>query len=73
VPVSLALIGLLLYFAIGSVGQALLIMVNVPLAVTGGVFALYLSGQYLFVPSSVGFITLFGVAVLNGVVMVGVH
>ncbi len=70
VPVSLALIALLLYFAFGSVGQALLILVNVPLAVIGGVFALYLSGQYLSVPSSVGFITLFGVAVLNGVVMV---
>lgn len=70
VPVSLALIALLLYFAFGSVGQALLIMVNVPLAVIGGVFSLYLSGQYLSVPSSVGFITLFGVAVLNGVVMV---
>jgi cobalt-zinc-cadmium resistance protein CzcA len=70
VPVSLALIALLLYFAFGSVGQAMLILVNVPLAVIGGVFSLYLSGQYLSVPSSVGFITLFGVAVLNGVVMV---
>jgi len=70
VPLSLALIALLLYFAFGSVGQALLILVNVPLAVIGGVFSLYLSGQYLSVPSSVGFITLFGVAVLNGVVMV---
>ncbi|MGZ9896918.1 efflux RND transporter permease subunit [Shewanella gaetbuli] len=70
VPLSLALIALLLYLAFGSVGQALLILVNVPLAVIGGVFALYLSGQYLSVPSSVGFITLFGVAVLNGVVMV---
>jgi len=70
VPVSLALIALLLYFAFGSVGQAALILVNVPLAVIGGVFSLYLSNQYLSVPSSVGFITLFGVAVLNGVVMV---
>jgi cobalt-zinc-cadmium resistance protein CzcA len=70
VPISLALIALLLYFAFGSVGQAMLILVNVPLAVIGGVFSLYLSGQYLSVPSSVGFITLFGVAVLNGVVMV---
>ncbi|MCF6217630.1 MAG: CusA/CzcA family heavy metal efflux RND transporter [Gammaproteobacteria bacterium] len=70
VPLSLALIALLLYFAFNSVGQALLILVNVPLAVIGGVFALYLSGQYLSVPSSIGFITLFGVAVLNGVVMV---
>ncbi|MGB0936069.1 MAG: efflux RND transporter permease subunit, partial [Colwellia sp.] len=61
---------LLLYFAFGSVGQAMLILVNVPLAVIGGVFSLYISGQYLSVPSSVGFITLFGVAVLNGVVMV---
>jgi cobalt-zinc-cadmium resistance protein CzcA len=70
VPLSLALIALLLYFAFDSVGQALLILINVPLAVIGGVFSLYWSGQYLSVPSSVGFITLFGVAVLNGVVMV---
>ncbi len=70
VPLSLALIALLLYFAFNSVGQALLILVNVPLAVIGGIFSLYLSGQYLSVPSSIGFITLFGVAVLNGVVMV---
>ncbi|MFK5986034.1 MAG: CusA/CzcA family heavy metal efflux RND transporter [Pseudomonadota bacterium] len=70
VPISIALIALLLYFAFNSIGQALLIMVNVPLALIGGIFALYLSGQYLSVPSSVGFITLFGVAVLNGVVMV---
>ena len=69
-PVSLGLIALLLYFAFGSTGQAMLILVNVPLAVIGGVFSLYISGQYLSVPSSVGFITLFGVAVLNGVVMV---
>ncbi len=70
VPLSLALIALLLYFAFNSVGQAMLILVNVPLAVIGGVFSLYISGQYLSVPSSIGFITLFGVAVLNGVVMV---
>ncbi|CCK77929.1 MAG: cobalt-zinc-cadmium resistance protein CzcA [Oleispira sp.] len=70
VPVSLALIALLLYFAFSSVGQAMLILVNVPLAVIGGIFSLYISNQYLSVPSSVGFITLFGVAVLNGVVMV---
>ena len=70
VPLSLALIALLLYFAFGSIGQAMLILVNVPLAVIGGIFSLYISGQYLSVPSAVGFITLFGVAVLNGVVMV---
>jgi cobalt-zinc-cadmium resistance protein CzcA len=48
----------------------MLILVNVPLAVIGGSVALYVSGQYLSVPSAVGFITLFGVALLNGVVLV---
>lgn len=70
VPLSLGLIYLLLYFAFGSLSQALLIMINVPLAAIGGVIALFLSGQYLSVPASIGFIALFGVAVLNGVVMV---
>jgi cobalt-zinc-cadmium resistance protein CzcA len=70
VPLALALIALLLYFAFGSVGQAMLILLNVPLAIIGGIFSLYITEQYLSVPSSVGFITLFGVAVLNGVVMV---
>lgn len=70
VPVSILLIGLLLYFAFGSISQSLLILVNIPLALVGGVYALWLTGQYLSVPSAVGFITLFGVAVLNGVVMV---
>lgn len=70
VPISLGLIFLLLYFAFGSIGQAFLIMVNVPLALIGGIVALYLSGQFLSVPSAIGFIALFGVAVLNGVVMV---
>jgi cobalt-zinc-cadmium resistance protein CzcA len=70
VPLSLGLIFLLLYFAFHSIGQALLIMLNVPLALIGGIAALFLSGQYLSVPGSIGFIALFGVAVLNGVVMV---
>jgi len=70
VPLALGLIFLLLYFAFNSVGQALLIMTNVPLALVGGVAALFVSGQYLSVPGSIGFIALFGVAVLNGVVMV---
>ncbi|BAO44386.1 efflux RND transporter permease subunit [Thiolapillus brandeum] len=70
VPLSLGLIFLLLYFAFHSVGQALLIMINVPLALIGGIVALYVTGQYLSVPGSIGFIALFGVAVLNGVVMV---
>jgi cobalt-zinc-cadmium resistance protein CzcA len=70
VPISLTLIFLLLYFAFSSVGQALLIMINVPLALIGGILALFISGQYLSVPGSIGFIALFGIAVLNGVVLV---
>jgi len=70
VPLSLGLIFLLLYFAFHSVGQALLIMLNVPLALIGGVAALYVTGTYLSVPGSIGFIAVFGIAVLNGVVMV---
>jgi len=70
VPLSLCLIFLLLYFAFNSVGQSALIMLNVPLALIGGIAALYFTGQYLSVPGSIGFIALFGVAVLNGVVMV---
>jgi cobalt-zinc-cadmium resistance protein CzcA len=70
VPLSIALIGLLLYFAFRSFGQALLILTNLPLAMTGAIVSLFVSGQYLSVPGSIGFITLFGVAVLNGVVMV---
>jgi len=70
VPISLGLIFLLLFFAFGSAGQAMLIMMNVPLALIGGIVALFVSGQYLSVPGSIGFIALFGVAVLNGVVMV---
>jgi len=70
VPVSLGLIFLLLYLSFGSVKNAVLIILNVPFALIGGIFALAVSGQYLSVPSSVGFIALFGVAVLNGVVMV---
>jgi cobalt-zinc-cadmium resistance protein CzcA len=70
VPLSLLLIFLLLYFAFHSVGQAALIMLNVPMALIGGILALFVSGQYLSVPSSIGFIALFGVAVLNGVVLV---
>ncbi len=70
VPLSIALIGLLLFFAFRSFGQALLILTNLPLAMTGAIVSLFVSGQYLSVPGSIGFITLFGVAVLNGVVMV---
>lgn len=70
VPVSLGLIFLLLFSTFGSVRQATLVLSNIPLAMIGGVFALWLSGEYLSVPASVGFIALLGIAVLNGVVMV---
>jgi len=70
VPLSLLLIFVLLYLAFQSLGQAFLIMLNVPLALIGGIVSLYVTGQYLSVPGSIGFIALFGVAVLNGVVMV---
>jgi len=70
VPVSLGLIFLLLFSTFGSVRQAVLVLSNIPLAMIGGVFGLWLSGEYLSVPASVGFIALLGIAVLNGVVMV---
>jgi len=70
VPVALLLIGFLLYVTFGDVYQAMLVMMNVPLALIGGVFALAVSGEYLSVPASVGFIALLGIAVLNGVVLV---
>ncbi len=70
VPVALLLIGVLLYMTFGDARQAVLVMANVPLALIGGIFALGISGQYLSVPASVGFIALLGIAVLNGVVLV---
>ncbi len=69
VPASLVLIFLLLFSTFGSVRQALLVLSNIPFALIGGVVALWLSGEYLSVPASVGFIALLGIAVLNGVVM----
>jgi len=70
VPVAIGLVFLLLFATFGSVKQALLILSNIPFAMIGGVFALWISGEYLSVPASVGFIALLGIAVLNGVVMV---
>ena len=70
VPIALLLIFFLLFSTFGSVRQALLVLSNIPFALIGGVFGLLLSGEYLSVPASVGFIALLGVAVLNGVVMV---
>jgi cobalt-zinc-cadmium resistance protein CzcA len=69
-PVAVGLIMLLLYLSFRSVSLSLLVIFNLPFALIGGVFSLYLSGQYLSVPASVGFIVLFGVAVLNGLVLV---
>jgi heavy metal efflux system protein len=70
IPISIGLIFLLLFSTFGSVRQAVLVLSNIPLAMIGGVFALWGSGEYLSVPASVGFIALLGIAVLNGVVMV---
>jgi cobalt-zinc-cadmium resistance protein CzcA len=69
-PIAVALILLLLFVTFRSVRLALLVISNLPFALIGGVFSLYISGLYLSVPASVGFIVLFGVAVLNGVVLV---
>jgi cobalt-zinc-cadmium resistance protein CzcA len=70
VPLSVFLIFVLLFNAFGSVKSALLILSNVPFALVGGVFALLLTGIHLSVSAAIGFIALFGQAVLNGVVMV---
>jgi cobalt-zinc-cadmium resistance protein CzcA len=70
VPIALGLILILLYAAFGSLRQALLVFTGVPLAVTGGVMALFLRGLPFSISAGVGFIALSGVAVLNGVVMV---
>lgn len=70
VPVALLLIFILLFSTFQSVRQALLVLSNVPFALVGGVVALWLTGEYLSVPASVGFIALLGIAVLNGIVMV---
>ncbi len=70
VPASLGLIFLILFATLGTVRQAALVFANIPFALIGGVFALAISGEYLSVPASVGFIALMGIAVLNGLVMV---
>lgn len=69
-PTIVGLILLLLFWTFNSVRLALLVICNLPFALVGGVFMLLASGLYLSVPASVGFIVLFGVAVLNGVVLV---
>jgi cobalt-zinc-cadmium resistance protein CzcA len=70
VPTAFALIFLMLYLSLGSGRSAGLIFINVPLALIGGVVGLLLTGEYLSVPASVGFIALFGIAVQNGLVLV---
>ena len=70
VPMALFLIFVLLYTTFGSARPALLIYLNIPLAATGGIFALFLRGMPFSISAGVGFIALFGVAVLNGVVLV---
>jgi heavy metal efflux system protein len=69
-PIAIGLILLLLFMTFKSLRLAFLVITNLPFALIGGVFALFISGLYLSVPASVGFIVLFGVAVLNGVVLV---
>ncbi len=70
IPVTLVLICLMLYISFRSVRSTLLILLNIPLALVGGIAALWISGQNLSVPASVGFIALFGIALENGMVLV---
>ena len=69
-PLTIGLIFILLYTAFNSVRYATLIIANVPFAAIGGILSLFVSGQYLSVPAAVGFIAVFGVAMLNGIVLV---
>ena len=71
VPVSLFLIFMLLYFTFGSLKQATLIFTAIPMSTIGGVFALMLRGMPFSISAGIGFIALFGVAVLNGIVLIG--
>jgi cobalt-zinc-cadmium resistance protein CzcA len=70
VPLTIGLIFILLYTAFNSVRHATLIIANVPFAIIGGIVGLFVTGQYLSVPSAIGFIAVFGVAMLNGIVLV---
>lgn len=70
VPVALGLIFILLFATFGLMRQALLILRNIPFALVGGIVALWITGEYLSVPASVGFIVLLGITVLKGVVLV---
>ena len=70
IPAAIGLIFLLLFSTFRSVSQSFLILTNIPFAMIGGVVALWIAGEYMSVPASVGFIALLGIAVLNGVVLV---
>ena len=70
VPISIAIIFLLLLGTFSSVRDAVLVMFNVPFAAVGGIAALWLRGMYISVPAIIGFIALFGVAILNGLVLI---
>ncbi len=70
VPITIGVIFLILFSSFNSLRHAALIILNLPFALIGGIAALWLTGEYLSVPASVGFINLFGVAVLNGIVLV---
>lgn len=70
VPIVILGVFLMLWMSFGSMRQAGIIMVNVPLALVGGILGLLIMGEYLSVPASVGFIALFGIAVQNGMVLV---
>jgi heavy metal efflux system protein len=70
VPVALLLIFVMLFFTFNSIKQALLIYSAVPFAAIGGIFALWLRGMNFSISAGVGFIALFGVAVLNGIVLI---
>ncbi|XWW43782.1 CusA/CzcA family heavy metal efflux RND transporter [Fibrella sp. USSR17] len=70
VPLALVLIGLLLFFTFGSFSQALMIFTAIPLSAIGGVLALWLRGMPFSISAGVGFIALFGIAVLNGIVLI---
>ncbi len=70
VPLVIGAVFILLWMTFGAIRDALIIIINVPLALIGGIIGLYVSGEYLSVPAAVGFIALFGIAVQNGVVLV---
>lgn len=70
VPITLLIVFLLLYSSFNSLKNATLIVLNIPLALVGGIVALWITGQNLSVPASVGFIALFGIALENGMVLV---